>query len=76
MIVTTFDTPHPEQYPGGSTFGKTIRARRVQAGLTLRTCAERLGMYMSSLSLIEQGQRRMSDAETDAFNQLIKDIKP
>lgn len=76
MIVTTPDTPRPEQYPGGAAFGKTIRARRVQAGLTLRTCAERLGLYMSSMSLIEQGQRRMSDAELEAFNALLRDIKP
>lgn len=75
MIVTEPDNPLPERYPGGLAFGKTIRARRIQAGLTLRTCAERLGIYMSSLSLIEQGQREMSRDEYDAFNRAIRNVK-
>lgn len=67
MIATTPHEPAPERYPGGRAFGATIRARRVGAGLTLRSCADAIGISMTALSAIEQGQRRMSEPELEAF---------
>ena len=67
MIATAPYQPEPERYPGGRAFGATIRARRIGAGLTLRRCAELLGLTMTELSAIEQGQRRMSEQEFAAF---------
>ena len=71
MIVLTPDRPEPEKYLGGIAFGKTIRARRIGAGLTLRRCAERLGLSMHALSSIEQGQERMKPADFEAFNEVV-----
>lgn len=67
MIVATPHDPLPERYPGGRAFGETIRGRRVRAGLTLRGCAELMGVSMTTLSQIEQGQMAMSQDEFDAF---------
>lgn len=72
MIVTTTHVPQPEKYPGGLAFGETIRFRRVGAGLTLRKCAEQMGVSMTTISMIEQGQMIMTSDEFDAFGRTVR----
>lgn len=67
MIVAGPFQPDPEKYPGGRAFGLTIRGRRVGAGLTLRRCAERMGLTMTELSAVEQGRRPFSGVELLKF---------
>lgn len=50
--------------------GLTIRGRRVGAGLTLRRCAELMGLTMTDLSAVEQGQRPFTDQEFSDFNRV------
>ena len=71
MIITTPDNPTPESYPGGHAFGATIRGRRMQAGLTLRRCAEEMEMTMTDLSAVEQGQRAFTHDERARFERVI-----
>jgi len=71
VIVTTPYEQPPERYPGGRAFGETIRGRRIRAGVTLRKCAEKMGVSMTTLSQIEQGQMAMSQDEFDAFGQAL-----
>ena len=52
--------------------GFTIRGRRVGAGLTLRRCAELMGLTMTDLSGIEQGQRPFTEREFADFNRITK----
>lgn len=49
--------------------GLTIRGRRVGAGMTLRRCAELMGLTMTDLSAVEQGQRPFTEQEFARFNQ-------
>ncbi|MBL8765444.1 MAG: helix-turn-helix transcriptional regulator, partial [Phycisphaerae bacterium] len=63
MIVTDPYQPAPEKHPGGAVFGNAVRERRLAAGLTLRACAELVGISMSDLSAVEQGQRAFSVQE-------------
>ena len=55
MIITSPYVPDPEGYPGGRSFGLTIRGRRMGAGLTLRRCGEDRGISMTYLSRIARG---------------------
>ena len=71
MIITTPDSPKPEAYPGGHAFGATIRVRRMQAGLTLRRCAEEMGKSMTWLSEVETGQREMVGADRADFERVL-----
>ena len=71
MIVTTPHKPDPEKYLGGRMLGLTIRGRRVGRGLTLRRCAELMGMTMTDLSAVEQGQRPLSEREFREFNRVV-----
>ena len=75
MIVTTPHQPEPEKYSGGRMLGLTIRGRRVGAGLTIRRCAELMGLTMTDLSAVEQGQRPFTDQEFSDFNRVAK-LKP
>lgn len=72
MIVTTPHQPEPERYPGGRAFGLTIRGRRIGSGLTLRRCAELMGLTMTDLSAVEQGQRPFTEQEFSDFNRVTK----
>ena len=65
MIVTTPDTPR--DYPHAA-LGATLRARRIGAGLTLRRCAELVGISMTHLSRIERGEIEMGRTERTAFD--------
>lgn len=65
MIVTTPD--RPRDYPHAAV-GATLRARRVGAGLTLRRCAQHLGISMTHLSRIERGELQMTASERIAFD--------
>lgn len=56
-------------------FGLTIRGRRVGAGLTLRRCAELMGLTMTDLSAVEQGQRPFTEQEFSDFNR-VANLKP
>lgn len=67
MMNALAETRPPESYPGGRAFGLTIRGRRQQAGLTLRRCAEAMGISMYDLSRIERGERLMTPTEFEAF---------
>lgn len=71
MIVTTPYVPDPEGFPGGRMLGATLRARRVGAGLTLRRCAEQMGVSMERLSRVERGIDAMTVAERDGFERAI-----
>ena len=75
MIVTTPHQPEPEKYPGGRMLGLTICGRRVGAGLTLRRCAELMGLTMTDLSAVEQGQRPFTEQEFSDFNRVVN-LKP
>ena len=75
MIVTTPDNPAPEKYAGGRMLGLTIRGRRVGAGLTLRRCAELMGLTMTDLSAVERGQRPFTEQEFSDFNR-VANLKP
>jgi len=75
MIVTTPHNPEPEKYAGGRMFGLAIRGRRVGAGLTLRRCAELMGLTMTDLSAVEQGQRPFTEQEFSDFNR-VANLKP
>lgn len=75
MIVTTPHQPDPEKYPGGRMLGLTIRGRRVGAGLTLRRCAAMMGLTMTDLSAVEQGQRPFTEQEFSDFNR-VANLKP
>ncbi len=55
--------------------GLTIRGRRVGAGLTLRRCAELMGLTMTDLSAVEQGQRPFTEQEFSDFNR-VANLKP
>lgn len=68
MIINGQDVPRPESYPGSRSYGRTIRARRIRAGLTLRRCADAIGVSMTELSAIERGERQMAPAELERFN--------
>ena len=57
----------PESSPGARAFGLTIRGRRIGAGMTLRACAERMGVSMTRLSAIEMGAADMTESEREAF---------
>lgn len=52
--------------------GLTIRGRRVGAGLTLRRCAELMGLTMTNLSAVEQGQRPFTERERLAFDAAMR----
>ena len=75
MIVAAPNQPEPEKYPGGRMLALAIRGRRVGAGLTLRRCAELLGLTMTDLSAVEQGQRPFTEQEFSDFNR-VANLKP
>lgn len=75
MIVTSPYAQEPEGYLGGRSFGLTIRGRRMAAGLTLRACAEQMGVSMSRLSRIETGMEAMTEADRSAFENAVKQKK-
>lgn len=62
----------PESSPGARAFGLTIRARRVRSGVTLRACAERMGVTPLLLSYWEQGRIDMPEDRRDAFERAIR----
>lgn len=72
MIVTDAYQPTPEGYPGGRSFGRTIQGRRIGAGVTLRKCAEHLGITMYAMSQIERGERPMTESERGRFDALTR----
>lgn len=55
--------------------GKTLRARRTEAGLTLRFAADEMGVTMARLSAIEQGKEDISDQEREWFEWAIQRAK-
>ena len=61
----------PESSPGARAFGLTIRGRRIGAGMTLRACAERMGITMTLLSYYEQGRLDMPDQIRERFEHAI-----
>lgn len=73
MIVTTPPPDHPEYLH--KAYGTTIRMRRLGAGVTLRACAERMGMSMTALSAVEQGAMVFTETEFDAFNRILADSR-
>lgn len=76
MIITSPYVPEPEGYKGGRAFGLTIRGRRMQAGLTLRRCAEDMGISMSDLSRIEQGLVAMTTEQRERFEGALRAQRP
>lgn len=72
MIVTTPPPDYPESSPGARAFGLTIRGRRIGAALTLRMCAELMGVSMTTLSHIEQGRADMTDEQRKVFESVIR----
>lgn len=74
MIASGPPPQMPEKEPGSRMIGQTIRMRRVQAGLTLRRCAELMGMSMTALSAVEQGGMVFTESEFDCFNRVIRDF--
>lgn len=52
--------------------GLTLRARRIESGLTLRRCAEAMGMSMTDLSAVEQGARVFTPDEFERFNRALE----
>lgn len=75
MIITSPYVPDPEGYPGGRSFGLTIRGRRMGAGLTLRRCAEDMGISMTILSAIEKGTIAMTDEQRERFEGALRAAK-
>lgn len=71
MIMTGPMPEYPEAFPGAKAFGKTLQMRRVNAGFTLRACAQEMRMSPTEFSRIEQGRREISEAEFDRFNEVI-----
>lgn len=55
--------------------GLALRARRIESGLTLRRCAEAMGMSMTDLSAVEQGARVFTPDEFDRFNKVLEEAK-
>ena len=74
MIASGTPPQMPEKEPGSRMVGQTIRMRRIQAGLTLRRCAELMDMTMTTLSAVEQGGMLFTESEFDRFNQVIRDF--
>lgn len=72
MIAQEQPPMSPESSPGARAFGLTIRGRRLGAGLTLRACAERMGITMTLLSYYEQGRLDMPAAHQDLFNSAVR----
>ena len=52
--------------------GLTIRGRRIGSGLTLRRCAELMGLTMTDMSAVEQGRRPFTEQEFSDFNRVTK----
>jgi transcriptional regulator with XRE-family HTH domain len=75
MIITSPYVPDPEGYPGGRSFGLTIRGRRMGAGLTLRRCAEDMGISMTELSNIERGLVAMTTEQRERFEGALRAVK-
>lgn len=76
MIITSPYVPDPEGYEGGRAFGLTIRGRRMGAGLTLRRCAEDMGISMSDLSAIERGLIAMTTEQRERFEGALRAQRP
>ncbi len=55
--------------------GLTLRFRRIGAGLTLRRCAELIGLSMTSLSAVEQGAALFTESGFERFNKVLEDAK-
>lgn len=72
MIITSPYVPDPEGYEGGRAFGLTIRGRRMGAGLTLRRCAEDMGISMTDLSSIERGLVAMTTEQRERFEGALR----
>lgn len=72
MIASSPPPEYPESSPGARAFGLTIRGRRIAAGLTLRACADRLGVSMTALSYYEQGRLDMPAEVFERFNAIAK----
>lgn len=71
LIDPPYSEP-PEWEPGARTVGATFRARRVAAGVTLRRCAEAMGISMTDLSAIERGTRPMGEDERRKFEEVVR----
>lgn len=71
MIVDGPAPIPPESSPGARAFGHTIRGRRIGAGMTLRACAERMGVSMTVLSMYEQGVLDMPEHRRDDFEKAL-----
>ena len=71
MIVTTPPPEYPEHEPGARAFGRTIRARRVAAGLTLMRCSYAVGMSMTALSEVEQGRSGFTPLQREQFEKAV-----
>lgn len=72
MIAHTPPPQHPEHEPGSRAFGETIRGRRIDSALTLRRCAELMGMSMTNLSAVEQGARGFTPDERERFEAVMR----
>lgn len=75
MIASDPPPQPPESSPGNRAFGLTIRGRRIGAGLTLRACAERMGVTMTLLSYWEQGRLDMPEHHRAAFEKALSAVR-
>jgi hypothetical protein len=73
MIVPGPAPEPPEHSPGARACGRTVRFRRVRAGLTLRRCAELMGVTLTRLSSVEQGAAVFDDGEFGRFNAAVRE---
>ena len=72
MIAHTTPYQPPEHEPGARAFGQECRGRRIDNALTLRLCAELMGMSMTDLSAVEQGARGFTHDERDRFEAVMR----
>lgn len=56
-----------------ATSGKTLRAAREQAGISMRGMAHRTGISYSHLSNVERGYRTATDALVEAYRRILAD---
>ena len=75
-MIASGPPPHPPECElGARMLGLALRARRIESGLTLRRCAEAMGMSMTDLSAVEQGARVFTPDEFDRFNKVLEEAK-
>lgn len=72
MIAHTPPPYPPEHEPGARAFGETIWGRRIDSALSLRRCAELMGMSMTDLSAVEQGVRGFTPDERERFEAVMR----